>query len=76
MKIGSLAHCHICGDHADTVMEKCKLDCDGLEQEFCPTCANLYREFKFGSSEQAFDDLRARRLQFIESTKPPVSSCL
>lgn len=63
--IGVKTQCHICGERADTVLEKCKLDCDGIEHEFCVPCSKLYRMFRanLGKPEgnEAFKNLQDRR---------------
>lgn len=46
MKIlGKPTTCHICHALAPTETVKCKLDCDGLEQEFCAACEREYHTF-------------------------------
>lgn len=71
--IGVDTQCHICGDLADTILTKCKLDCDGEEHEFCPTCAGLYRKFRGGldtpMDKQALMQLTGRREAFILRTR-------
>jgi hypothetical protein len=64
---GGTMSCHICvTTPADAeYMIKCKLCCDGLEQDACRTCSELYARYKrdFGSpqSKEAFRALQARR---------------
>lgn len=41
--------CHVCGIRlqlTNDTMIKCKLCCDGLEQETCKYCARLYYAYK------------------------------
>lgn len=61
--------CHICGviaPQADMPVVKCKLCCDGLEQDFCPVCAKLESTFKrnlgLPEGNAAFRALQARRM--------------
>lgn len=57
--------CHICGSIGAAEIEKCKLCCDGVEQDFCRECSESYRVYrsKFGTPEAnaAFADMQGRR---------------
>ncbi len=63
--IGQKTYCHICSAFALCELEKCKLDCDGLEQDFCRDCSALYRSFRlnFGKllGNESFEALKQRR---------------
>ncbi len=63
--------CHVCGSHELTDTVKCKMCCDGEEQEFCLTCASLYRTYKVMiDGALAFEKLTARRAAWIASIQP------
>jgi hypothetical protein len=62
--------CHICGIESGlTQTEKCKLCCDGIEHEFCRSCASDYQTMrtKFGTLEAgaAFTSLQLRRAALL-----------
>jgi hypothetical protein len=70
--------CHICGKPDDTLTEKCKLCCDGVEQEFCRACAHdfqVLRTTKDASARMAhllaLSDRAARPAPLA-----PLGSCL
>ena len=60
-----LTKCHICFEIGETEIVKCKLCCDGWEQDFCATCKKLYNEMcdkvMQPESDALLKDLQERR---------------
>ena len=67
--------CHICLTNKSKHMIKCKLCCDGLEQDCCAICANLYNAYKAtyatdrAKASEYFGRLKAMRAQGIKNIK-------
>jgi len=65
--------CHICGvKFKEFSMIKCKLCCDGLEQDACEYCAkvyNAYRAHKAGARNAYFAELQALRAECIRNER-------
>lgn len=59
--------CHICLMNRPTTIVKCKLCCDGLEQDVCGICGKIYDEMKHtystdkARSKECFEKLQVMR---------------
>jgi hypothetical protein len=66
--------CHLCLTREPNQIMKCKLCCDGLEQEFCTECALTYVAYRAAfvaglPTHELFRSLQSRRLDGIEKEK-------
>ena len=65
--------CHICGDTDDNgTMFKCKLCCDGYEQDICFTCFGLVR--LVNTNPASFKLLQGRRSNWIRACRSAMCS--
>lgn len=61
--------CHICLSTDATELIKCKLCCDGLEQDACIECTKLYGAYRQSGDRQDFLKLKARRAEGIAKAR-------
>jgi hypothetical protein len=65
--------CHICLIRDGNDMIKCKLCCDGMEQDACIECAQVYGKYRSTNdkdiSDKLFAMLKARRSDGIKQLK-------
>lgn len=59
--------CHICLTREGTDLIKCRVCCDGMEQDACVECAAVYRQFR--TFKVPFSMLQVRRAEGIEALR-------
>lgn len=63
--------CHVClntNELGDTLI-KCKLCCDGLEQDACNRCAKLYSLYRNTGNTSFFQELQTLRIDGIRKRR-------
>jgi len=66
------ASCHLCWAPNSNEIMKCKLCCDGLEQNVCRECAALCAAYKKTLSDADFQKIIARRREGFLTHGVPV----
>ena len=67
--------CHLCLTRAAQDTVKCKLCCDGLEQDMCLECAQMYDKYRRTLDGNVFALLQARRSDGIAVEKAARAEC-